>query len=286
MPPVLGPGVVACCRRAKLVPRNCSSTSGDVMTESALPPDLIAGAEPAFYEGGRAGALVLHGFTGNPGSMRGVAEALAEAGFTVDLPLLPGHGTKVDDMIPTGFADWLGHAEDRYQALAERCDQVVVVGLSMGGALTAWLGSEHPEIAGLVCINAVVSVPDGMREAVTEVLASGADRFAGIGSDIADPDTVESAYAETPLAPLLTMFDAADNLGDRLGQITSPMLIVTSTQDHVVPPENSDLLAAQVSGPVERLRCERSYHVVTMDYDKDLVIAATVDFAEKVTASA
>lgn len=249
-----------------------------------LPADLIPGAEPWFHEGGPAGVLVLHGFTGNPGSMRGVAEALAAAGFTVDMPLLPGHGTKIEDMIPTGFDDWVGHAEAHYRALAERCDQVVVVGLSMGGSLTAWLGSEHPEIAGLVCINAVVSVPDGMRDAVGEVLASGADRFAGIGSDIADPDVVESAYAETPLAPLLTLFDAADDLGDRMGRITMPMLIVTSPQDHVVPPVNSDILAEQVAGLIERVSAERSYHVVTMDYDKDLVITSTVDFATKVTA--
>ncbi len=251
-----------------------------------LPADLLPGAEPWTHAGGPAGALVLHGFTGNPASMRGVAEALGDAGFTVDVPLLPGHGTTVEDMISTGFDDWLAHAEARYQALAGRCQRVVVVGLSMGGALAAWLGSEHPEIAGLVCINAVVSVPPGMRDAVNEVLASGADRFAGIGSDIADPDQVESAYAETPLAPLLTLFDASDNLGDRLSRITSPMLIVTSTQDHVVPPENSDLLAEAVSGPVERVRCDRSYHVVTMDYDKDLVLAATLDFATKVTAEA
>ncbi|MCU1499584.1 MAG: esterase [Acidimicrobiales bacterium] len=250
------------------------------------PADLIPGAEPWSHDGGSAGALVLHGFTGNPASMREIAEALAAAGFSVELPLLPGHGTTVEDMIPTGFADWLATAEAAYQSLVDRCERVVVVGLSMGGALTAWLGSEHPEIAGLVCINAVVSVPEGMRQAVGEVLASGADRFAGIGSDIAAPGAAESAYAETPLAPLLTMFDAADTLGDRLGRITSPMLIVTSTQDHVVPPENSDLLAAAVSGSVERLRCERSYHVVTMDYDKDLVLAATVDFAQKVTAGA
>ena len=249
------------------------------------PDDLIPGAEPWFHEGGPVGALVLHGFTGNPSSMRGVAEGLADAGFTVDLPRLPGHGTTVDDMIGTGWDDWLGHAEAHYQALAERCDKVVVVGLSMGGALTAWLGSEHQAIAGLVCINAVVSVPEGMRDAVKEVLASGADRFAGIGSDIAMPGVVESAYADTPLAPLLTMFDAADNLGDRLGRITSPVLVITSTQDHVVPPENSDLIASSVSGPVERLTAERSYHVVTMDYDRQMVIDATVDFVRKVTAA-
>ena len=252
----------------------------------AQPADLIPGAEPWSHDGGPVGVLVLHGFTGNPASMRGMAEAMAAAGFTVDLPRLPGHGTTVEDMIPTGWSDWLGHAEARYQALAERCPQVVVVGLSMGGALTAWLGSEHPEIAGLVCINAVVSAPPGMREAVQEVLATGADRFAGIGSDIAKPDSVESSYAETPLAPLLTLFDAADTVGDRLSRITSPVLIITSTQDHVVPPENSDIIAEQVSGPVERLTCERSFHVVTMDYDAEMVVTAAVDCATKVTASA
>lgn len=250
-----------------------------------LPANLIPGAEPWSHDGGPVGALVLHGFTGNPGSMRALAERLAEAGFTVDLPLLPGHGTVVDDMIPTSWADWSAHAEARYEALAARCERVVVVGLSMGGALTAWLGARHPEIAGLVCINAVVSAPEGMREAVQQVIDSGADRFAGIGSDIADPDAHETAYAETPLAPLLTLFDAADEFGDQLGKITSPMLIITSRQDHVVPPENSDLLAEAVSGPVERLWCERSYHVVTQDFDKELVFDATVAFAQKVTAA-
>jgi carboxylesterase len=260
------------------------ATSQEHRMTDEQPANLIPGAEAWSHDGGPDGALVLHGFTGHPGSMRGVAEALAEAGFTVDLPRLPGHGTRIEDMIPTGFADWIGHAEARYQALAERCEKVVVVGLSMGGALGAWLGSDHPEIAGLVLINAVVSAPDGMREAVEQVLATGADRLEGIGSDIADPDSVETAYAETPLAPLLTLFAAAEEFQHRLPRITSPVLVVTRTQDHVVPPEDSEFLAAPVSGPVERLRCERSYHVVTLDYDKDAVIAATVDFARKVTA--
>ncbi len=251
-----------------------------------LPTDLIPGAEPWSHDGGPAGALVLHGFTGNPGSMRRIAEALAAAGFSVEMPLLPGHGTKIEDMIPTGWSDWLGEAEAAYQRLAARCSRMVVVGLSMGGALTAWLGSEHPEVAGLVCINALVSAPEGMRDAVEQVIATGADRFAGIGSDIAKPGAVESAYADTPLQPLLTLFDAAEELSERLPRITAPVLIVTSTQDHVVPPENSDILASKVAGPVERLRCERSYHVVTMDYDAEMVENATVEFAGKVTADA
>jgi carboxylesterase len=249
------------------------------------PANLIPGAEPWSQAGGPVGVLVLHGFTANPGSVREMAEHIAAAGHTVELPRLPGHGTVIEEMIETGWDDWSAHAEAAYQNLAARCEQVVVVGLSMGGALTAWLGTRHAEIVGLVCINPVISVPPGMRDAVKEVLASGADRFAGIGSDIADPDAVESAYEDTPLAPLLTLFDASDRLGGTIGAITSPLLVVTSRQDHVVPPENSDLLAAGVSGPVERVWCERSYHVVTQDYDKDLVFGATTDFIAKVTAS-
>lgn len=251
------------------------------MTE---PADLIPGAEAWSAAGGRAGAVVLHGFTGNPASMRSLAEALAAAGLTVELPRLPGHGTRVEDMIPTRFADWLGAAEDAYRDLANRCDQVVVAGLSMGGGLAAWLGSEHPEIAGLVLINAIVSEPPGMRDLVQGLLDAGTETFDGIGSDIADPDQVELAYDKTPVAPLMSMLDAAAELSERLERITCPCLIVNSPQDHVVPPENSQLIAESVKGPVERFTAERSFHVATQDYDRAAIEAATVAFAERVTA--
>lgn len=250
----------------------------------ALPSNLIPGAEPMSHVGGPAGALVLHGFTGNPGSMRGLADALAAAGFGVEMPLLPGHGTVIEDMIPTGFDDWLGEAEAAYQRIAARSEKVVIVGLSMGGALTAWLGGDHPEAAGLVCINAIVSEPAGMRGFVEELLASGVEVMDAIGSDIAKEGVVESAYGGTPVAPLISMLDAAAGLDERLGRITSPVLVINSPEDHVVPPENSDILAAKVAGPVERLTAERSYHVATMDHDKELIEEAVVAFAKKVTA--
>ena len=249
------------------------------------PADLIPGAEAWSADGGPAGVLVIHGFTGNPGSMRGLAEALAAAGFAVDLPRLPGHGTKVEDMIPTRFDDWLGAAEEHYAALAERCDQVVVAGLSMGGALTAWLGSEHPEIAGLVMINAIASEPPGMRDLVQALVDAGTETFDGIGSDIADPNQTERAYAQTPVAPLQSLLDAAAELPERLGRITCPCLIVNSPQDHVVPPDNSQLIAETVKGPVERFTAERSYHVATQDFDREAIEAATVAFARRVTSS-
>lgn len=249
-----------------------------------MPAPIMPGAEPLSVDGGPNGALVLHGFTGNPGSMRGVAEALAEAGFTVELPLLPGHGTSVQDMVDTTFDDWSGAAEAAYQDLAARCEHVVIAGLSMGGGLAAWLGSRHPEVAGLVCINALVEEPEGMREIIQAIAAEGTELIDGIGADIADPDSTEAAYPQTPVRPLLSLMEAGDGVRAGLERITSPVLIITSVDDHVVAPSNSDTLAEKVAGPVERLWCRRSFHVVTLDYDRDEVIAATVEFARKVTS--
>jgi carboxylesterase len=245
----------------------------------------MPGAEPESIDGGPNGALVIHGFTGNPHSMKGVAHALADAGFAVELPLLPGHGTVVEDMIPTGWSDWLGAAEEAYAKLAARVPgKVIVVGLSMGGALTCWLASEHPELAGIVAINAVVTQPEGMAEMVQQLLDSGDEVMGGIGSDIADPEVHELAYPETPLRPLLTMMEAAGEFQTRLERIACPVLIVTSRQDHVVAPENSDVLAESVTGPVERVWLERSYHVATQDYDKAELEAKVVEFATRVTS--
>ncbi len=246
--------------------------------------ELMPGAEPFAAAGGPVGVLVLHGFTGNPGSMRGLAEACAAAGYTVDLPRLPGHGTSVDDMLTTGWADWSAAAEAAYDALAASCEQVVVVGLSMGGSLTCWLGTRHQEIAGLVCINPAVAPSDDMRALVAAMTESGEELMDGIGSDVADPDVIESAYAQTPLRPLLTLFDASAAVVGDLGSITSPLLLFTSPQDHVVPPTDSDLLAGAVSGPVERVSCDRSFHVATIDFDKDLIRDRSLQFIAAITS--
>jgi carboxylesterase len=217
--------------------------------------------------------------------MRPLALELHGAGYTVELPLLPGHGTTVDDMIATGWDDWTAAAEAAYTELAGRCDRVVVAGLSMGGALTGWLGSQHQEIAGLVCINPIVDVGQDLVDLATQMLEAGTDRFEGVGGDIADPESEEAAYSATPLQPLLSLAAGTAALRDVLANVTSPLLLLNSPQDHLVPPVNSDILAGAVSGPVERVSLERSYHVATIDYDAPLIAGRTLAFVEQVTAS-
>ena len=248
---------------------------------------VMAGAQPASFAGGPTGVLVLHGFTGNPQSMRPLATALAAAGHTVELPLLPGHGTAMEDMIPTRWADWSAAAEAAYQELAGRCERVAVAGLSMGGALATWLAANHPEIVALIAVNPIIE--PGAAEMVPplqEMLDGGTEVMPGIGSDIAQPNAAESAYPGSPVAALISLLnDGVRPLADQLSAIRCPVLLFTSSQDHVVPPTSSDYLASAVSGPVERVALERSFHVATLDYDAADIERRSVDFLSKIFAA-
>ena len=201
-----------------------------------MPAPTIPGAEPFSHKGeGDVGALVLHGFTGNPGSMRELANACAAAGFHVELPQLAGHGTAVEDMIPTRWSDWTASVESAYSALSARASRIVVLGLSMGGSLTLWTGLQHPEVRGLVCVNpAVQPAPAEMLEGLKALIDSGQEVMDGIGSDIADPSTHETAYPGTPLAALHSFqLDGLVPLSQKYGTLKMPLLLFTSVQDHV-----------------------------------------------------
>jgi carboxylesterase len=247
---------------------------------------IIPGAEPYSATGDARGALVLHGFTGNPQSMRGLALALADAGFTVEMPLLPGHGTDISDMVPTRWKDWCAAAQDAFTELAARCDAVVVVGLSMGGSLAIWLAEHHPEVAALSVVNPLVTPPDKATTDLIQAMIDGGDQVApGIGSDIALEGAVESAYPELPLEAALSLFEGVAEVEALLGSLTCPVLLFTSTQDHVVDPTSSAVLVERAKGPVEQLVLDRSYHVATLDYDKDEIEARTVEFLSGVLAA-
>jgi carboxylesterase len=227
--------------------------------------------------------LVLHGFTGNPQSLRPLAEAVAAAGFAVDLPLLPGHGTVIGEMIPTRWEDWSGAAEAAFEALAERCEQVAVAGLSMGATLACWLTERHPEIVGVTVVNPLLqSPPQEFLDGIQSLLDAGTESVEGIGSDIAKDGAVEAAYSGTPLAPALSLFEAADKVGKNLGEIRCPSLLFSSRVDHVVDPASGDLFEASVGGPLERVYLERSYHVATLDWDAPLIEERVVKFMEGV----
>jgi carboxylesterase len=227
------------------------------------------------------GALILHGFTGHPSSVVSLADAFTEAGFDVEMPLLPGHGTTVADMIPTRWADWSAAAEAALERLQRRCSQVVVAGLSMGGTLALWLATCHPDLHGVIAVNpAGAPQPDEILVALEELVEQGIETMPGIGSDIAQEGEVEQAYDETPIAALISLMrEGVAPLVDHYGEARVPLLLVTSRQDHVVDPAQSDLVAGAWGGGVTRMVLDRSFHVATQDLDRADIAARAVAFA-------
>lgn len=242
---------------------------------------IMKEAEEFYFPGNKAGVLVIHGFTGSTQSMRFLGEQLAKEGFTVFGPRLTGHGTEPEDMEQASFKDWIENVENGLVKLKETCEEIFVAGLSMGGTLTLYLAENHPEIKGIMPINAATHMP-GMNEYYQE-LSAAATRFVdGIGSDIKKEGVQELAYSKTPVKSMHELIELSKQVRKHLSKITAPALVLSSSVDHVVPPENSKEIYDRISSAEkEFVSLENSYHVATLDNDKELIARKCAAFIHK-----
>lgn len=247
-------------------------------------PLFIANTSSA--SGSKIGVLLSHGFTGSPASMRPWGEFLAQHGYTVSVPRLPGHGTTVEEMLQTRFSDYTAAIESAYADLAAQCDTVVVAGLSMGGALVLQLAERHPEIAGVVLVNAAVASTN-KQLLLLPLIKHLVKTFPAIGNDIKKPDMVEHAYDKTPLKPLASMLVTWKQIRADLGLISCPVLLFRSAEDHVVDPSSARIILSGIaSADKTEIVLTNSYHVATLDNDAPEIFAASADFIKRVTADA
>ena len=238
--------------------------------------------ETLFNEGtgdtGRVGVLVCHGFGGSPRSVQELALRLAEAGYTVALPLLTGHGLTPEAMERSKWTDWTADGERALGWLRERSDTVFLFGLSMGGTLVLWLAEHHPEVAGLITVNAIVRHP---RERSMRVLGRiGVPRWRNaIGNDAKLAGVDEKAYDRIPVRATRQLALLIAAARQELPSIHCPVLVFSSVTDHVVPPENQKEILGSVSSTDQTLvELFDSYHVATMDTDKESIFAGTLEF--------
>ncbi|WP_329299214.1 alpha/beta fold hydrolase [Streptomyces sp. NBC_00659] len=248
---------------------------------------VLPGAEPFRHEGGEVGVLLCHGFTGSPQSLRPWAEYLAERGLTVALPLLPGHGTRWEDMQVTGWQDWYAEVDRELRALRERCSRVFVFGLSMGGALALRLAARHgDDIDGIVVVNPLNKV-HGAAARLLPVLRHLVPSTKGIASDIAKEGSEEIGYGRVPLHAAHSMRLLCGIVDAELPQVTQPLLLLHSLQDHVVSPADSARILGRVSSTdVTEIVLEQSYHVATLDLDADRIFEESHSFVTRLAPGA
>ncbi len=247
---------------------------------------VLPGAEPYRHDGGETGVLLCHGFTGSPQSLRPWAQHLAARGLTVSLPLLPGHGTRWEDMQLTGWQDWYAEVDRELRSLRERCTRVFVAGLSMGGALALRLAAKHgPDVAGVVVVNPANKV-HGLAAYTLPVSRHFVRTAPGIASDIAKEHSVEIGYDRVPLHAAHSLRNFFRLVDGELPQVTQPMLLLRSAEDHVVPAADSARILSRVSSTdVTEIVLEQSYHVATLDHDADRIFEESLAFIGRLAPS-
>lgn len=235
----------------------------------------------------QVGVLLLHGFTGTPYEVRYLGEQLARAGFTVRAPVLPGHCTTLEDLDRTTWRDWTEHVERQADALRVRCRKVAVVGQSLGGLLALHLASHRPDIGAVASLAAPLWL-EGLSGRVARWCASGplGRRVKTLpklgGSDVRD----RRARAENPCYPaipvkalgeLLAFFEVVDAA---LPHVAQPVLVLHAREDHTAPVACATRIAEATRA--QRLRIlERSYHLIAIDVERDIVAAEVIAFLDR-----
>jgi carboxylesterase len=240
---------------------------------------VLPGAEPFSHAGTSTGVLLCHGFTGSPHSLRAWAQYLADAGLSVSLPRLPGHGTKWQEMARTRWEDWYAEVNRAFEELRGGSDQVFVMGLSMGGCLALRLAELHGQaISGLVLVNPSLTA-DTRLFALAPVLKLIVPSLKGIASDIKKEGVTELAYDRIPVRAAATLPGLWRITSEGLGDVTQPVLVYHSTEDHVVGAASISLLREAL--PPQQLtvrQCENSFHVATLDNDAQAIFTGSLEF--------
>jgi carboxylesterase len=249
--------------------------------------ESIADAEPFSADGGPIGVVVSHGFTGTPASVRPWARHLADAGYSVRLPLLPGHGGSWRETNRTGWAQWYETVEASWQELAGRCEKVFACGLSMGGTLVTRLAELHPDgVAGLVLVNPSYGTRR-LDAKLAPYIAWAVRSRPAIGGDIKKPGVVEPAGDRTPVVAFASLQKAWKVTVADMPALRAPILMFRSREDHVVDTLSAQLLKARaVNTTVDEVMLEDSYHVATLDNDAPQIFSGSVGFIESVAQDA
>jgi carboxylesterase len=225
--------------------------------------------------------------------MRFLADRLHMHGYTVDAVRLAGHCTTVEDFGRSTWHDWYRSALAGVEELQQEASQVVVVGQSMGALLALKLAVEYPQvIAGVVLLSPalVLSNPwvHRIAPALPLLLPFARQRCIRRGPrDVADPQArAESpSYPELPLPALHQLLTLQKHTRRVLSQVRQPALIIHSRQDHTCPPSNAAILQRGLGGPVRAVLLEDSFHVISIDVDKERVAAEVAAFVASVATA-
>ncbi len=260
--------------------------------------------------GGRSGVLLIHGLTGTPTEMRFVAKGLNRNGFTVHAMQLAGHCGDETDLLKTGWRDWYRSVCDAADRLRGEVDQMFVAGLSMGALLALKLAADRPDQVDGLGLYGTTFVYDGWTIPWIGRLSFMLPLVCGLGfgwnqrfhecfpygikderirqriaNSMLSGDSAAAGLPGNPWPSLAEFYRLSFLVRRQLSSIRTPCLVVHAVDDDVASLKNVRMVVRGVQGPVETVLLEDSYHMVTVDKERDKVIDRSTRFFSHVAAT-
>lgn len=228
---------------------------------------------------GPVGVLLIHGFTGAPTEMRLLGEFLADHGYAVRAPLLPGHGTQACDLNRVRWTQWAQAVQDAYDQLAQDTQEVFVAGLSMGAVLALHLAANQPAVRGLLLFapGLLVSERRLPLAAVVRYVQPLRPKDELATLDLADPKGFDRcwSYEEYPVGGAYQLWRLQRAVRAELAKVHQPIIIFQGRRDTAVRQDSPQVILDRVRSTDKRIVwLERSGHVLTVDTECDEVFAA------------
>lgn len=283
------------------------------MTAEISPLNTGAGGKAAVKDntyriaGGKVGVLLIHGLCGTPAEMRFVAMGLGRAGYTVNCPQLAGHGGTRQDIVKTNWQDWYRSAEAALDEIRKDCDTVIVGGLCLGSIIGLHLAAKHPDkVQGVALFSPTLWINGWAMPWYTKFFSLVRGRWMAnlmefpdakslgikcprvrefVRAALAASDGSDLGTAGTPGAMVLEhrrMVAAAKKV---LGKVQQPTLIIHSRQDDYANLNNATYLRGELAGAEDIVVLEDSYHMVTLDKERHVVVERTRAFIDRVAKS-
>jgi carboxylesterase len=255
------------------------------------------------FPGGPTAVLLIHGLTGTPTELKAVGKSLARAGYSVYGVQLAGHCGTEEDLLATGWRDWLASALQAFDRIRQNHDVVFVGGLSMGALLSLLVAARRPEqVAGCILYSPTMFY-DGWSVPRLSMLLHGAimlgfgrylrfrenypygiknDRLrARILAAMESGQSSEAGLLYMPGRSLGQLLRLIRDLKKRLPEIQTPTLVLHAREDDVTSIKNASYIAARIGGRVEKILLENSYHMITIDQERELVADHSIAFLRR-----
>lgn len=248
-------------------------------------PDYLPNAELFYFSGNHIGCLLIHGFTGTPYERRGLGERLAAQGYTVLAPVLAGHATHIQDLLPTRWTDWYASVTRAYDDLCQTTTHIFPIGLSLGGVLALHLAAHRP-VAGVVAVSAPFALSNPLLP-LFQLFPFLYSLFPSIPKRAADMDVVDAniltTHPQYPAYPTRASFslmrELLPHMHDDLCDITAPVLLIQARGDRTIPADSINEYYARIGARNKTaLWIEQSGHLILEDVSKEHAFEAILNF--------